>query len=66
MSASAPSQALQQWERAEIARSDVEAGATVTVSLRTSARNIARYMNPPRDTAYPLEYAYHLLGDVRG
>ncbi len=66
MSASAPSQALQQWERAEIARSDVEAGATGTVSLRTSARNIARYMNPPRDTAYPLEYAYHLLGDVRG
>lgn len=28
-------------------------------------QNVARYMNPPPNTIYPLEYAYHLLGDVR-
>jgi SAM-dependent methyltransferase len=27
---------------------------------------MARYRAPRADTAYPLEYAYHLLGDVRG
>jgi 2-polyprenyl-3-methyl-5-hydroxy-6-metoxy-1,4-benzoquinol methylase len=27
--------------------------------------NIERYRNPPADTTFPLEYAFHLLGDVR-
>jgi len=27
---------------------------------------INRYLAPPPDTVYPLEYAFHLLGDVRG
>jgi SAM-dependent methyltransferase len=54
------------WERAEIARSSIEAGLTEDTALRFSARNIARYERPPADTAYPLEYCYHLLGDVRG
>jgi SAM-dependent methyltransferase len=31
-----------------------------------SARTMARYQQPPAATAYPLEYSYHLLGDVRG
>ncbi len=58
--------ALRDWERAEIVRSDVEATGTPLVNLRTSEKNIARYMTPPSDTPYPLEYAYHVLGDVRG
>jgi SAM-dependent methyltransferase len=27
---------------------------------------VERYLNPPSDTAFPLEYAFWLLGDVRG
>jgi SAM-dependent methyltransferase len=57
---------MQTWERAEIARSSVEATLTADAALRVSAKNLARYERPPADTPYPLEYAYHLLGDVRG
>src|SRR5829696_6650661 len=57
---------MQQWERAEIARSSVEATLTADEDLRVSARTFARYASPPGDTAYPLEYAYHQLGDVTG
>ena len=63
--ASSPSE-LQRWERAEIERSSVEATLTPDEALRVSAWNLARYRNPPADTAYPLEYSYHLLGEVRG
>lgn len=56
----------QRWERAEVERSAVEAGLTPEHTLRISARNLARYDRPNADTAYPLEYCYHLLGDVRG
>jgi SAM-dependent methyltransferase len=56
----------QGWERAEIERSAVEARRTAEESLRISARTFARYEHPPASTAYPLEYSYHLLGDVRG
>jgi SAM-dependent methyltransferase len=54
------------WERAEVERSAVEARLTPEQSLRISARNLARYDRPLGDTPYPLEYSYHLLGDVRG
>ena len=57
---------VQTWERAEIQRSAVEAGLTADARLKVSARTLARYLNPPADTPYPLEYSYHLLGDVRG
>ena len=57
---------MQTWERAEIARSSVEATLTPDNALRVNARQLARYDHPPADTAYPLEYSYHLLGDVRG
>jgi SAM-dependent methyltransferase len=57
---------LEAWERAEVARSAVEAGLTADASLRVSARTLARYERPPAETAYPLEYSYYLLGDVRG
>ena len=57
---------MQSWERAEIARSSVEATLTADAALRVSETTLARYQAPPADTVYPLEYAYHLLGDVRG
>lgn len=57
---------LLQWERAEIERSSVQAALTGRVSTATAKTILARYANPPRDTAYSLEYAFHLLGDVRG
>jgi SAM-dependent methyltransferase len=55
-----------EWEQAEINRSEFEAAHTPVERLIASESNVARYMNPPRDTAYPLEYAFALLGDVSG
>ena len=57
---------LVRWERAEIARSSVQASLTTPMSTRTPPTIIARYRHPPRETAFALEYAFHLLGDVRG
>jgi ubiquinone/menaquinone biosynthesis C-methylase UbiE len=54
------------WERAEVVRSDIEAANTAADSLRIGARKAQRYRNPPADTCFPLEYAYHLVGDVTG
>jgi SAM-dependent methyltransferase len=57
---------IERWERAEVERSAVEARLTPDESLRVGPRTLARYEHPPADTAYPLEFSYHLLGDVRG
>jgi 2-polyprenyl-3-methyl-5-hydroxy-6-metoxy-1,4-benzoquinol methylase len=57
---------LQEWEQAEIRRSAAEAESADVSSLLASAANMARYVNPPADTLFPLEYAFHLLGDVTG
>lgn len=57
---------IRRWERVEIERSAAEASHKDASSLRFDEDNVARYMSPPADTPYPLEYAYHLLGDVRG
>ncbi len=54
------------WDRAEVLRSDVEAANTSAASLRIGERKAQRYRNPPPDTPYPLEYAYHLVGAVDG
>jgi SAM-dependent methyltransferase len=59
-------EAMQQWERAEIARSSLEATLTRDAALRVTRQTFERYTAPPADTAYPLEYCYHLLGDVSG
>jgi SAM-dependent methyltransferase len=58
--------AMQAWERAEIARSSVEATLTADDQLRVSEKTLRRYERPAADTAYPLEFAYHQLGDVSG
>jgi SAM-dependent methyltransferase len=55
-----------EWQQAEIARSDVEARNTSSQGLIYGPGQIERYMAPPIDSVYPLEYAYALLGDVRG
>jgi 2-polyprenyl-3-methyl-5-hydroxy-6-metoxy-1,4-benzoquinol methylase len=54
---------LRQREMIEVERSVIDA------HLRTRElfiRDYERYMNPPPDTAYSLEYAHYLLGNVRG
>lgn len=56
---------LEVRERAEKIRSSFEASQT-TGSLLMSPETVARYYAPSETTAYPLEYAYHLLGDVTG
>jgi SAM-dependent methyltransferase len=60
------SESILRWERAEIARSSVEATHTADEALRVSTATFERYTHPPADTAYPLEYSYHLLGEVAG
>lgn len=57
---------LDQWERAEKARSAYDAAQIYDRDALASPRNVARYFTPPSDTVHPLEYAFHLLGDVRG
>jgi SAM-dependent methyltransferase len=60
------STAIEEWERAEKERSAREASQTYSDDVLATPRNVARYINPPADTVYPLEYVFHLLGDVRG
>src|SRR5687767_4658027 len=52
-------------ERAEKIRSSFEASQT-NRPLLMSEKTVARYFAPSETTASPLEYAYHLLGDVKG
>lgn len=56
---------LDQREHAEMIRSALEAART-TSPLRLRAETAARYRAPAETTIFPLEYAFHLLGDVRG
>jgi len=51
-------------ERAEIIRSAEEAKKFTLVIIDRA--QVERYLAPAADTLYPLEYAYYLLGDVRG
>jgi 2-polyprenyl-3-methyl-5-hydroxy-6-metoxy-1,4-benzoquinol methylase len=55
---------LSERDRAEVKRSAEEAREVVLQPV--NPEHLARYMNPPADTPYPLQYAFHLLGDVRG
>ena len=49
----------------EIRRSAVDASRR-TDSLVANSRLLARYRDPLENTAFQLEYCYHLLGDTRG
>jgi SAM-dependent methyltransferase len=55
---------LAEWEREEIERSARDAAKAIQRDLRMY--DVARYMAPPNDTVYALEYCYALLGDVSG
>lgn len=57
---------LERWENAEAERSASEASQINTSELIAAEDNLKRYMNPPAETVYPLEYSFYLLGDVRG
>jgi SAM-dependent methyltransferase len=54
-------QALSERDRIEVERSASEARGTVLAPV-----DIDRYLDPPADTPYGLEYAFHVLGDVVG
>jgi SAM-dependent methyltransferase len=55
---------LSERDQAEIERSAEEARKTVLKGVDRD--QIDRYRNPSADTPFALEYAFHLLGDVRG
>lgn len=55
---------LEYRERAEVARSAAEASHFDDSNLLSP--DLKRYLDPPADTVYPLEYSFHLLGDARG
>jgi 2-polyprenyl-3-methyl-5-hydroxy-6-metoxy-1,4-benzoquinol methylase len=55
---------LSERDQAEIERSAAEARNFVLQPVERA--QIDRYLNPPADTPYPLEYAFYLLGDIRG
>jgi SAM-dependent methyltransferase len=55
---------ISERDRAEIERSAEEARMIVLDGADRS--QIDRYLSPPSDTPYPLEYAFYLLGDIRG
>lgn len=57
---------IKKWENVEVERSASEAKRKDSEDLRIAEDIIQRYANPPAETAFPLEYAYHLLGDARG
>ncbi|MGA9508867.1 MAG: methyltransferase domain-containing protein [Candidatus Sulfotelmatobacter sp.] len=54
---------LSERDQAEIERSAEEARKIVLRGVDRA--QIDRYRNPPRDTPFALEYAFHLLGDAR-
>ena len=54
---------LLERDQAEIERSAAEASKIV---LKPPLGQVKRYLNPQANTPFPLEYAFHLLGDVRG
>jgi SAM-dependent methyltransferase len=56
----------QEHEAAEIQRSQTEARLTPDSDLVANEGQVRRYLNPPLHSAFPLEYAYALLGDPRG
>lgn len=52
-------------EAAEVERSEIEAARTSAARLTTDMVEMQRYVDPPEDTPFPLEYAFRLIGDVR-
>lgn len=55
-----------EWEQVEVARSSAEASHIDKRALVPNEKQIVRYLDPPSDTRYPLEYSFHLLGEITG
>jgi SAM-dependent methyltransferase len=53
------------WETSEIQRSLDEAQGKQFADLHISETETRRYLNPPPDTPFPLEYSYYLLGGIK-
>ena len=56
---------LNVYELGEIHRSAIDA-ARPRGSLAAKPSQLSRYANPAVNTPYPLEYSFHLLGDIQG
>lgn len=54
------------WEEAEVARSAVEAREAEAAGLRLGDYHVSRYVTATTGSPYSLEYAFALLGDLRG
>ena len=55
-----------EWEQVEVERSSAEASHISKRALVPNEKQVVRYLDPPPDTCYPLEYSFHLLGEVAG
>ena len=47
-------------------QNEIDRSASEASKLVIKPVNLARYLNPSADTAFPLEYAFYLLGDAQG
>ncbi len=56
---------LNEWEQLEIERSAVDASHYDIATLLADETQVARYLAPTAETCYPLEYSFHLLGDIQ-
>ncbi len=45
-------------------RAEVERSASEAANIAPAPVEVDRYLNPPAETPYGLEYAFHLLGDI--
>ena len=61
-----PSVSRKEWEQIEVERSASEASHIDKRALVSNEKQIVRYLDPPLDTYYPLEYSFHLLGAIKG
>lgn len=52
------------YSRSERDQEEVKRSAIEASRITLSPINVNRYVKPPADTAYALEFAYYLLGDV--
>lgn len=57
---------IKKWESVEVDRSASEAQKISTENLIADEENINRYISPPEETCFYLEYSYFLLGNIEG
>ncbi len=56
---------IDKWEAVEVQRSASEAQKAAQ-DLIVEEKNVGRYLSPPAETCFYLEYSYSLLGDIAG